>query len=277
MLINKKFILSSMTIALCLGYVAYNNTVIKKNTTAPSQVLAQVGNSEISLLQLQRVYDITQTTKPSDSIRKEMTDKLINRELAVQQALANKLDQQADVMLQLEEARRDVLALAYAKHIAATAAKPSDNDTAHYYNQHPELFSQRKIFQLNEITLSNNVPKFAEIKAILTKGTSLNQFKLWLQEQKIPFNSQNVIRAAEQLPIEALPKLNQAKLGDQQFFESPRGLIVYTISNTQTSPITWEQAKPIIFDYLTKQAGKLAVNNELDHLRRITKIQAPEL
>lgn len=277
MLINKKYILGILTIALCLGYAAYSTTIIKKNTTAPSQVLAQVGNSEISLLQLQRVYDITQTTKPSDSIRKEMTDKLINRELAVQQALANKLDQQADVMLQLEEARRDVLALAYAKHIAATAAKPSDNDTAHYYNQHPELFSQRKIFQLNEITLSNNVPKFAEIKAILAKGTSLNQFKSWLQEQKIPFNSQNVIRAAEQLPIEALPKLNQAKLGDQQFFESPRGLIVYTISNTQTSPITWEQAKPIIFDYLTKQAGKLAVNNELDHLRRITKIQAPEL
>jgi peptidyl-prolyl cis-trans isomerase, EpsD family len=277
MLINKKYILGILTIALCLGYAAYSTTFIKKNTTAPSQVLAQVGNSEISLLQLQRVYDITQTTKPSDSIRKEMTDKLINRELAVQQALANKLDQHADVMLQLEEARRDVLALAYAKHIAATAAKPSDNDTAHYYNQHPELFSQRKIFQLNEITLSNNVPKFAEIKAILAKGTSLNQFKSWLQEQKIPFNSQNVIRAAEQLPIEALPKLNQAKLGDQQFFESPRGLIVYTISNTQTSPITWEQAKPIIFDYLTKQAGKLAVNNELDHLRRITKIQAPEL
>ena len=82
----------------------------QEHGSQPTQVMARVGNSEISVLQFNHALSRLGIAQPSSAVRLEVAQKLVDRELAVQQALAGKLDRQPEVMLQLEEARRDVLA-----------------------------------------------------------------------------------------------------------------------------------------------------------------------
>lgn len=236
------------------------------------QVMARVDDSEVSLLQFRQAVSRLGVTNPSPAVRREVAEKLVDRELAVRQALASNLDRQPDVLTQLEEARRDVLARAYAERIAAAAEKPTENDAARYYAEHPELFQQRRIYRLQEAALPADLPHLTQAKARFEQGQSLAQVIQWLRQEKAAINEQTVIRAAEQLLIEALPRMNAASEGQTLFFESPRGVIAYRILSAQAAPISWEAARPIIRDHLYRQAGKQVVMADLQRLRSRSSI-----
>jgi EpsD family peptidyl-prolyl cis-trans isomerase len=244
-----------------------------------TQVFARVGGVEITALQFNHAIKMLGVARPNEAVRREVAEKLIDRELAVQQALSEKLDRQPEVLLQLEEARRDVLARAYAERIAASASKPSESEAARFYARHPELFASRKIFHLREAALPQSGAPLAEVKARFAQKQSFDQVGAWLRQQGVGFNEQVAIRAAEQLPLESLPTMNGAAQGQTVLFESPRGLIVYQIISARAAPVSWESAKPIIRDYLNKQAGKRAVDAQLKHLRGSVEVahagQAP--
>ena len=232
-----------------------------------TQVIARVNGSEVSQLQFASALERTGITAPGTPVRQEVASKLVDREIATQQALAAKLDRRPEVMLALEEARRDVLARAWAEQVAGGAARPTDNQAAKYFSEHPELFSQRRIYRLREATLAADSPQLGETKARLAQGASLDQVSTWLRRAGAAFNAQVVIRAAEQLPIEALPRLQAAREDETVIFESPRGVIVYQVLDSQAAPVGWEAARPIIVEYLTRQAGKRAVEAEMSRLR----------
>jgi EpsD family peptidyl-prolyl cis-trans isomerase len=241
-------------------------------TDKPTQLIARVGGSEISMLQFNHALTSNGLANPGEPLRKEIAAKLVDRELAVQQALEGRLDRQPDVMLKIEEARRDILARAYAERTAALAEKPGENDAARYFARHPELFAERKIFRLRETVLSADMQAMPELKNRLAQKQTAEQVTGWLREQQVPFNEQVVIRAAEQLPIESLPRLNGAADGQTVIFESPRGVIIYKVLATQPAALSWDAAKPIVRDYLARQTGKRTVDSEILHLRGSTKI-----
>lgn len=240
--------------------------------SSPSQVVATVGDREISTLQFNHALKLVGIPQPGEPIRREVTEKLIDRELVVAQALAEKLDRTPEVLLQLEEARRDVLALAYAERVAATAQPPGDSEVARYYAEHPGLFAERRIFRLREVTLAADIPQLDEAKTRFARQQPLAQVTAWLREQNVAFNDQVAIRAAEQLPIEALPRLNATAENQTVLFDTPRGIIAYTVLAAQPAPVLWENARPIIRDYLAKQAGKRAMEAHAKQLRAANRI-----
>jgi len=83
-----------------------------------------------------------------------------------------------------------------------------------------------------------------------------------------------VIRAAEQLPIEALPRLARALPADTVLFESPRGIVAYRVLDAQRAPIAWPEAQRTIADYLRRQQGTAAVRREMARLRASGEIVA---
>lgn len=243
-----------------------------ESAKSPGQVIARVGGTEISMLQFNHAIERMGIPNPGLPIRQEVAAKLVDRELAVQQALAMKLDRQPEVMLKLEEARRDVLASAYAERAAGSAPRPDDTLQARYYADHPALFAERKIFRLREVALPADLKQMDEVKQRLAAKEPLDKLAAWLRTVNPAFNEQVVIRAAEQLPIEALPRLNAAREGETVVFESPRGVIAYAVIAAQPASVTWEAAKPIVRDYLAKRAGKDAVDARLKELRASTQV-----
>jgi len=243
-----------------------------EDAVGASQVIARVNDTEISMWQYNHALLRSGVDIPTAAVKKELASKLVDRELALQAALVAKLDRQPDVMLQLEEARRDVLARAWAERTAADTQRPDNNAAARYYKQHPELFTQRKIYHLREAAFAADLPQLDEVKNRLARGASYDQVIDWLSSQKVRFNQQKVIRAAEQLPIQSLSRLNTASKDQVVFFESPRGVLAYQILSVQSAPLDWETARPIILDYLRKKAGKRSVDAETDRLRNAAQI-----
>jgi len=247
-----------------------------KTVQQPSQVVARVDKVEITLLQFNSALKAMGVAVPSESVRREVTSKLIDREIAAQAATKAGMDKLPEVLMQIQEARRDVLARAFAERTAARATPPTAEDAERFYRDNPALFPERRIYRLREAAFSIEVEQLDEIRRRLSEASSLNDISQWSRAQAIPFNEQIVIRSAEQLPMEALPRFQQAATDDTLIFESPRGLLIYEVLDTQSAPVTLESARPILLDHLTKQAGKREVEARISALRSMAVITYAE-
>ena len=242
------------------------------NATQPSQVIARVNGEEISLLQYRRALGLAKVRNPTEAVRQEIVDKLVDRELAVEQAFELRLDRQADVLVELEEARRDVLARAWAKRVAVEVRAPDDSAAARYYAEHPHLFSERRVYHLREAALSSDQVQYPQARERLVRGDSTTETLAWLKARDVVMKDRVVIRTAEQLPIEALPRLATTAPGKPAYFETPRGLLIYEVLESRAAPLDWGSARPVILAHLAKQAGKAAVVSEKQRLRRNANI-----
>ena len=235
------------------------------------QVIARVNGQEISVHQLNRL--IAQRGETTPAQRHEMTEHLIERELAVQQALADKLDRQPEVMLRLEEARRDALATAWAERQAENLTPPSQNDIARYYAEHPGLFADRKLYRLQELALPADAPQIEEMATRLQRGERLPELRTWLRRTGARFSDQNIVRPAEQLPIEAVERLLRVAPGGTVAFRSARALTVYQLESAEPLPVTRLAAEGVIRTYLVTQSRNQIIGNEIQRLRKSADVR----
>jgi EpsD family peptidyl-prolyl cis-trans isomerase len=238
------------------------------------QVAARVNGKEISVHQLNQA--LRQPDKTTQSQRKLILEKLIDRELAIQQAEKLQLMKQPSVMLSLEEARRDTLAAAFVKHINTKQFAPGEGEASKFYTEHPGLFSERKRYQLRVISLNPESPYLAEMEKQLSEKQPLDQVGLWLSGQKAQFNDEKITRLAEQLPIEIIDHLNRAKQGQVISFRSPNALSVYQLLSTESLPIKWEDAMPLIKNFLATGKHNFAVERQIKQLRARSRIEYSE-
>jgi EpsD family peptidyl-prolyl cis-trans isomerase len=239
----------------------------------PSQVVARVNGEEISLLQYRRALNLARVKRPTPGVHQEVIGKLVDRELAVAQARELRLDRQPDVLVELEEARRDVLARSWARRVAAAAQQPDDSLAARYYAENPELFAERRIFHLREVAIRSDGDHYSETRSRLAGGEPIEETLSWLKAQGVPLKEQVVIRAAEQLPIDTLPRLSTTATGRPAYFETPRGLLIYEVLDRRDAPLDWDKARPVILEHLARQTGKAAVVAEKRRLRALADIE----
>ena len=167
---------------------------------SPTQVAAKVGSSEISVHQINQVLSRTNTNGANaaqvQAMSREVLEKLIDQQLAVDQATENKLNRSPDVVSQIEAARRDILARAYIQQISAGVAKPSPEDIKNYYTSNPQLFSERRIFNVQEIVAPNAPGVAATLKELVAAGKSAEDMAAALKAKNIQFNGGGATRAA---------------------------------------------------------------------------------
>ena len=106
---------------------------------ANTHALARVNGVEISARQLPN---------------QQALEKIIDRELLVQKALAAGLDKDPAVAETLDNARRQVLAQAYVERVATGGAKPTRDEVRAFYDQNPALFAERRIYRIRELTVA---------------------------------------------------------------------------------------------------------------------------
>jgi EpsD family peptidyl-prolyl cis-trans isomerase len=273
MMKHTRFSATLLATAIALTLVACGNKDGKKVAT---QVAAKVGSEEISVHQINQVLSRANTGGASpeavQAISKDILEKLIDQQLAVDQATENKLHRSPEVVAQIESARRDILARAYIQQVSASIAKPSADDAKKYYADHPQLFSERRIFNVQEIVASNQ-PGVAELlKSSVAGGKSLDDIASALKAKNIPFNGGSATRAAEQIPLEVLPKIHALKDGQTTVIEAPQAVTVIRVVNSQASAVDEASALPRIEQFLTNQRAGEAVAANIKQLRSTTKI-----
>jgi EpsD family peptidyl-prolyl cis-trans isomerase len=240
-----------------------------------TQVAAKVNGTELTVHQvnyaLQRVPNLDKDQSKAASLR--IVRNLVDQEVVVQKALTDKLDRDPMVVQALDASRRQILAEAYMSRKLGTPTEPSDAEVTEYFNQHPELFSKRKIYRLQEISIKAPKDKHDAIRAQLGASKTLNDFGAWLKAENLPVKAAQGVKPAEQLPLQMLPQLAKMPDGQAMVMNAPDGLMVVVVAGSQAQPVTMEQAKPAIVRLLQTQARQKAAKAELDTLKAAAKIE----
>jgi EpsD family peptidyl-prolyl cis-trans isomerase len=242
---------------------------------APTQVAAKVNGTELTVHQvnyaLQRIPNLDPAQSKAASL--QVARNLVDQEVIAQKALADKLDRDPTVVQALDAARRQILAEAYMSRKLGQPVEPTDAEVSTYFDQHPELFTQRKIYRLQEISIKAPADKHDAIRAQLGASKTLNEFAEWLKAENYPVKVGQGVKPAEQLPTQILPQLAKMPDGQAMVVNAPDGLMVIVLADSQTQPVTLEQAKPMIVRALQTEARQKAVKSELDTLKAAAKIE----
>lgn len=241
--------------------------------SSPSQVMARVNGKEITVLQLNyflgKQADIPSAQQKS---KKEILDDLIQQELLVQLAMDKKLDRNPNVLQATEFARRQILAQAAISQLATKAAEPSHEDVAHFYKEHPELFADRKIYDL--AAFQAEVPTLSkDIVSELDVSHSAERTESILKSHHIVYASRHNTVPAEELSDGMFEQMKSMKQGDITIIQDNGKVILFQLISATSSPLSLEQASPSIVNKLkTEQMIKLS-DNGMDALRKNAKIE----
>lgn len=240
-----------------------------------SQTAAKVNKEEITVHQINFVLQRQSGLKPeqAEAAGRQVLERLIDQELAVQKAQEQKLDRDPRVVQQIEAAKREIIARAYVERVGESVAKPSNEEIAKYYADKPALFKERRIYSLQELQIEAKPEQFEAIRTKLSASKSLNEFIDFLKAGEYRFNGNQAVRAAEQLPLASLDAIAKLKDGDSVLSGNPNGLTVLFLVGSRSQPVTEDQARPAIEAFLLNQRKTEAVQKDLKALRDSSKIE----
>lgn len=240
-----------------------------------TQVAAKVNKGEISVHQINNVLARTGSVKPEQAklAGKQILDKLIEQELLVQQAMDKKLDRDPRVMQAIEASKREILSRAYLEQATSSAGKPDDASIKSFYDNNPALFKDRRVFTLQELVVNASLEQASAIQEQTKQARSMDDLVKYLKDQKIQFNANAGVKAAEQLPLEILPRFHEMKDGQTALIPTPAGLTLVHLATSQTRPLDEAAAKPFIEQYLTNQKRSEIAAAEIKQLREKAKIE----
>ncbi len=245
----------------------------KKEST---QVAAKVNGTEISMHQINQAIKATPNVNAENvnTIRGQILEKLIDQQIIVAKADADKLDRSPDVMMAIESAKKDILARAYLQKIVANSVVVSDQEVKKYYQDHPGLFSKRRIYNLQDIGIdkSQNV-SVDSITQEIAGQKSMQDIANELKSKEIKFSGGSYSRPAEQIPLEILPELQSRNEGEVVILEVGNAIHIIKILRAQDAPIELAPATPFIKNYFINTRGKKLIDEKMALFRKEAKVE----
>jgi len=247
----------------------------KKGGDKASQTAAKVNKEEITVHQINFVLQRQQGLKPeqAEAASRQVLERLIEQELAVQKAQDLKLDRDPRVVQQIEAAKREILARAYVERTGEAVAKPTAEEIAAYYSAKPALFKERRLYSLQEIAIEAKPDQLETLRSKLQAAKNMGEFVEFLKANEFRFTGNQAVRAAEQLPLASLDRIAAMKDGDSVISQGPNGLQVLFLVSSRSQPVSEDQARPAIEQFLTNQRKSELVQKDMKALREAAKIE----
>ncbi len=246
-----------------------------KKEKSASQTAAKVNKDEITVHQINFVLQQQRGIKPeqTDAASRQILERLVDQQLALQKADDMKLDRDPRVVQMLEGARREILARAYADKMGEAAAKPTPEDVKKYYDEKPALFKERRIYSIQEIAVDAKPEQIPELRSKLAAAKNITEFMEYLKTSGFRFAGNQAVRAAEQLPLSSLDAFAKMKDGQAAIVPAANGVQVVVLAGSRSQPVTEEQAKPAIEQFLLNERKRKLVEDDAKALRAGAKIE----
>ena len=247
----------------------------KRETAGASQTAAKVNKDEVTVHQINHVLQQQRNLKPeqAEAAGKQILERLIDQQLALQRADDMKLDRDPRVVQQLEAARRDIIARAYMDKVGEAAVKPTPEEIQKYYQDKPALFSERRIYNIHEVAIEASADKVAELRAQLGQAKNFSDFLEYLKTTGYRYSANQAVRAAEQLPLQSLDTFARMKDGQALLTPTPSGATVIVLANSRSQPIAPEQARPAIEQFLLNERKRRLMEEDVKAMRAAAKIE----
>ena len=247
----------------------------KKDKDKPAtQTAAKVNKEEITVHQINAVLQQQRGLKPeqAEEAGRRALERLIDQELAVQKSAELKVDRDPRVLQALEAARREIIARAYVVKIGEGATKPAPAEIKAYYDANPALFKDRRVYQLQELTIEAAPEQIETLRAKLQAAKNIGEFVEYLKASNIKYVANQAVRAAEQLPMVALPALAKMKDGQAMFNTTPTGAQVLVLAGSRAQAVDEERAGKAIEQFLLNERKRKIVADDLKALRGAARI-----
>ena len=246
-----------------------------KKEKGASQTAAKVNKAEVTVHQINFVLQQQRGLKPeqTDAASKQILERLIEQELALQKADDLKVDRDPRVVQQLEAAKREVIARAYLEKVGEAAPKPTAEEIKKYYDEKPALFSERRIYSIQEISIEARPDQMAALREKLSAVKNIAEFTEYLKANDFKFAANQAVRAAEQLPLQGLEAFSKMKDGQAVINQAPNGMQVVVLASTRSQPVTEEQARPAIEQFLLNERKRKLAEADIKALRAAAKIE----
>ena len=228
------------------------------------QPLARVNGVEISARELHLA---------SGASMAQAVEKVIDRELLVQKALAAGLERDPQVAAEIDNARRELLAQAYVERAARAAAKPTREEVRAFYAENPALFAERRIYATRELVVSASPEMIDVLRAQVAHASDLDEVAAWLKARNARYNLTRQTQPAEEIPLAFLPKLAAMQPGELAVFATPLGASVMQLIYSESAPLGFEQATPVIESFLAGRKRLAVAQAEVKRLRETAKIE----
>jgi EpsD family peptidyl-prolyl cis-trans isomerase len=267
---RKQRALCALLILAAAGLTACGN---KAKEAKPGQALASVNGEEITVLQLnEELQRAGVGAAQQDAASKQLLQALIDRQLLQSEAAKEKLDRDPKVMQAVERAKSLIIAQAYMQKRLGAPARPTPAEVEDYYTKHPEFFSRRKQFNMNELVIAS-ADLTPELKAAADGAKSLEEVAVWLDAHKVKFGRTQVTRTTADLAPELSAKLMAMARGQLFVVKEGERSMLISIADIKDAPVTLEVASQQIEQYLMNKKTKDAAAAELARLRATAKIE----
>lgn len=237
------------------------------------QALASVNGEEITALQLNE--ELQRAGVPAaqqEAASKQLLEALIDRQVVENVALKEKIDRDPKVMQAIERAKALIISQAYMQKKLSGIARPSKAEVEDYFNKHPELFSNRKQFDMRQLLISSKDMNDA-LKQVIDKSKSLDEVAAWMESNKIGFARGQVSRTTTELAPELVAKLQAMPKGQLFIINEGERAMLMTIVDIKEVPVKLAAAAPQIEQYLVNTRTKDAAKQEMERLRAAAKIE----
>ncbi len=247
----------------------------KESAKSPGQIIAKVNDQEISIHQLNFVLAHSNgVTKDNlDLTKKQIINSLVDQTLLIEQALADKIDRDPQIMMSIEQNKRQILAQAWLEKVAKDVNKPNTQEIDNFYQDHPELFAKHKIFKLKECLISKIEDKKELIKQHITNIKQFDELLRKFDADKISYQINMTTQPAENLPLEELPALGD--LGEGRFIkmEKDNNIVILTVLSATEQFVDKLKATPIIETFLINQQRKAIIEKTMLGLKNKANIE----
>ena len=246
----------------------------KKEKTA-SQTAAKVDKAEITVHQINFVLQQQRNIRPeqADAASKQILERLIDQELALQKADDLKIDRDPRVVQQLEAAKREIIARAYLEKVGEAAPKPTAEEIKKYYDEKPALFKARRIYSIQEIAIEAKPDQVAGLRDKLAASKNINEFVEFLKANEFKFSGNQAVRAAEQLPLQSLDAFAKMTDGQAMLNQAANGVQVVVLAGSRSQPVSEEQARPAIEQFLLNDRKRKLIEDDIKAMRAGAKIE----
>jgi EpsD family peptidyl-prolyl cis-trans isomerase len=242
----------------------------KSEKKSPSQVLAKVNKTEITVHQLNGLLGQVQNATPA--MKQQMLDQLIDQELMVQKAEELKLDREPNILQAIEMAKRQILSQAAAERVLGKVEELKPEEIDKFYSQNPALFAERKNYEFTVFSLEKKLYT-DELTKQLEQVKNAQQAKEILDNAKIKFDENEVKRSAEQLPLALLSKFAAMKNGDIISMPEGEKIVLLLLKESSLIPVAKENAAPLIKRYLQNDKAQSDAKIKIKALRDAAKIE----
>jgi peptidyl-prolyl cis-trans isomerase C len=237
-------------------------------TKESGQALVKVNGEEITIHQLN-----TEVSHTNGQVsNKKILEALIDRQLLVEAAKSEKTDADPAVLQELERTRNQILMQGYLQRKLGAAAKPSSSEVNDFYTKNPDLFAQRRQYDLNELVIDAK-DLSPQLATLMGTARSIDEVADWLQSKQIKFSRVSVARTSADLPPPIASGLKTMDKGRLFVIKDGVRTLLVVLQDVKSSPIALAAATPQIEQYLTLQKRQAQAAAEVARLRANAKIE----